>query len=66
MSATRTPVVTSSDSSDRSGGRDPEPETEVRDDEQESSRPPGAHGKDGEGDSDGRSGPYEEEPESSA
>ena len=55
MSPSLTLTDTSSDSSEA-----PSPE-----EEQESSRPPGAHGKDGEGHSDGRSEPYEEEPESS-
>lgn len=41
-------------------------ENAERDRDREASRPPGAHGKDGEGDSDGRSAPYEEEPESPA
>ncbi len=40
-------------------------ETAEREREQEASRPPGAHGKKGK-DSDGRSEPYEEEPESPA
>ncbi len=38
-------------------------ESGEREEEQEASRPPGAHGKKGQ-DSDGRSEPYEEEPES--
>lgn len=38
-------------------------ESARREQEREASRPPGAHGKEGE-DSDGRSEPYEEEPES--
>lgn len=38
-------------------------ESAEREQEREASRPPGAHGKEGK-DSDGRSEPYEEEPES--
>ena len=56
MDTTGTPAVTPSEAS----------ETAERERDQESSRPPGAHGKDGKGDSDGRSEPYEEEPESPA
>ena len=42
---------------------DSAPGPEEREEGQEDSRPPGAHGKEGPGNSDGRSGPYEEEPE---
>lgn len=56
MDTIRTPATTPSEAT----------ETAERERDQESSRPPGAHGKDGEGDSDGRSKPYEEEPESPA
>ena len=41
----------------------PSPEEAEQDQERDASRPPGAHGKEGSGHSDGRDGPYEEEPE---